>query len=89
MTLETAEAIIAGLKVLTTPRAAHAYEMDKAVMWVIYEVWRNWRDRYFADLNGTWAGEVLAGMRTHYAWREEARRIHEARQGVKKRDWKE
>jgi hypothetical protein len=88
MTPETAEAIIASLKVFAAPQVVLTYEMDRAAMWVIYEVWRNWGDRYFGDLDGTWAGEVLARMRAHYAWRQEARRVHEARQGVKKRDWK-
>jgi hypothetical protein len=70
MTADTAESIVAALKAIA-PTAASVYRMDEAVMWVIYEVWRNWGDRYFGDLDGTWAGEVLTRMRAHYARRQQ------------------
>jgi hypothetical protein len=65
---------------------------EKGVMWLIYEIWRNGSTRADAELfpllQGSYAGSILEGMRAHYQSRLEARRVHEARQGVKKRDWK-
>ncbi len=86
MTPEDAEEIIHGLKVCAPQTDS---QMDEAARWILYEVWRNFGDEYFSDLGGTWAGDVLARMQAHYQRRQGARRIHETRQGVKKRDWKE
>ncbi len=88
MTPEAAQSIILDLKAYN-PQNEHSYELELAVRWILYEVWRNYEDRYFTELDGTWAGEVLSGMRTHYQQRQEALRIHNARQGVKMRDWEE
>jgi len=86
MTPEAAEAFIVGLSVCA-PHAEVRYRMEEAARWVLYEVWLNFGDQYFSRLDGTWAGDVLGRMRAHYRSRQEARRIHAARQGVKKRDW--
>ena len=86
MTREIAEAIVSGLAAC----AAHDPDdrIEEAARWVIYEVWRTHRDAFFDRLSGTWAGTVLENMRSHYVGRLKAREIHEARQGVKQRDWK-
>jgi hypothetical protein len=83
---ESAEAIVRALKACA---AQSDCRMEEATRWVLYEVWRNFGDAYFSGLEGTWAGEVLARMRAHHQRRQEERRLHEARQGVKMRDWKE
>ncbi len=88
MTPETAEVIVAGLKVCPTQCDA-GYQVEEAARWVLYEVWRNFGDKYFPSLEGTWAGEILTHMQTHYQRRQEARRIHAARQGVKMPNWRE
>jgi hypothetical protein len=88
MTAETAETIVDGLRACT-PDAAGACQMEEAARWVLYEVWRSFGDRYFSKLDGSWAGDVLTRMQAHYQRRQEARRIHDARQGVKMRDWNE
>ncbi|OYX97154.1 MAG: hypothetical protein B7Y80_20780 [Hyphomicrobium sp. 32-62-53] len=56
-------------------------------MRVLYEVWRNFGDHFFYRLDGSWAGTVLTRMEVHYKQRQEARRLHKARHGVKMRDW--
>jgi hypothetical protein len=86
MTPQTAEAIVAGLRACAAPSDAD-HRIEGTARWILYEVWRNFGDQYFSSLNGTWAGGVLSSMRTHYESRQEARRIHVARQGVKQRDW--
>jgi hypothetical protein len=88
MTPETADAIVSVLQVCA-PKPGSRVQMEEAARWVLYEVWCNFGDTYFSRLDGSWAGDVLSDMRAHYQRREEARRIHDARQGVKKRDWKE
>jgi hypothetical protein len=88
MTAQMAEAMIDGLRACA-PQAGSSHQLEEGVRWVLYEVWRNFGDRYFLKLDGTWANEVLGRMRSHHQRRQEARRIHEARQGVKMRDWKE
>ena len=87
MSRELVEAIVAGLKV-STSKSATSNQMEEAVRWMLYEVWRSFGDENFSTLDGTWAGDVLAGMQAHYQRRQEARRLHDARQGVKIRDWK-
>ena len=88
MTAETAEAMVDGLRVCA-PGANSNYQLEEGARWILYEVWRNFGDKYFSKLDGTWASEVLGRMQFHYQRRQEARRIHEGRQGVKMRDWKE
>lgn len=83
-----AKLIIGGLKECEAPRAA-AYAFEEAVRWVLYAVWARFGERFDADLEGTYAGQVLTRMQEHHAQRMNARRIHEQRQGVKQRDWKE
>jgi hypothetical protein len=88
MTPEMADAIVSGLQVCA-PKLVSRVQMEEAARWVLYEVWRNFGDTYFSRVDGSWAGDVLSDMRAHYQRREEARHIHDARQGVKKRDWNE
>lgn len=87
MTPDMAVALIDGLK-LFSPQT-DAFRFEEATRWVLYEIWRNFGDRYFSRLDRTWTGDVLGRMREHHLRRLDARRVHEARQGVKKRDWKE
>jgi len=88
MTPEMASALVTGLRAMAL-NADAAYRLEEAARWVLYEVWRNYGDQYFERLDSTWAGSVLAHMRDHHLKRQDARCVHEARQGVKKRDWKE
>ena len=83
-----AKSLTEGLNAIV-PFGDTSYQLEEAVRWVLYEVWRKYGDQYFVHLDGTWAGGVLVRMRAHHLRRQEARRVHEARQGVKKRDWKE
>lgn len=89
MTPEIAEAIIAGLKEVCPKQCEAGHQVEEAARWVLYEVWRNFGNSHFASLDGTWAGDVLSRMQAYYQRRLEARRIHDARQGVKMRNWKE
>jgi hypothetical protein len=76
---ETAAAeIVAGLT--RWPGGAGA---EQTVRWLLFEVWRHFDDRLLTPLAGTPAGAVLSRMREHYAERLEARRVHDARQGVR------
>lgn len=88
MTPEMAQELSRGLSAIV-PHGDESYRLDEPTRWVLYEVWRKFGDQYFNDLDGTWAGDVLAHMRAHHLKRQDARRVHEARQGVRKRDWKE
>ena len=88
MTPKSAEFMVDGLRACT-PRADASQQLEEGVRWVLYEVWRNFGDRYFSKLDDTWTSEVLGRMRSHYQQRQNARRIHNARQGVRMRDWKE
>ncbi len=87
-TQEAAEKVVVGLRECS-PILNKSFEFEAAVRWVIYEIWVDYQDKYFDVLVGTFAGSVLESMREHAGKRSEARRIHNARQGVKKRDWKE
>ncbi len=88
VTPDYAEAMVDGLRACA-PQANMTHLLEEGARWVLYEVWRNFGDTYFSNLDGTWAGEVLDRMRSHYQRRRDARRIHDARQGVKMRHWKE
>lgn len=88
MSTEKAEAIVDGLRACS-PNAASSSQMEEAARWVLYEVWCNSGDPYFSKLDGSWAGDVLAGMQAHYQQRQLASRLHDARQGVRMRDWRE
>jgi len=59
----------------------------EAIIWMLYMLWQRWGDRVhgelFAALGGTFAGDVLVGMRAHYARTTERSRLHLLRQGVK------
>lgn len=63
------------------------------IMWILFMRWQRWGERVHEDLfpvlAGTYAGDVLSGMRAHYARTQERRRLHFLRQGVKKKDWLE
>lgn len=89
---EDARKLVLALHELGAPQKL-VLEHEKAIRWLLYEIWRS--DGAQADgelfplLEGTSAGVVLHHMRTHYHGRLEARRIHEARQDLKMRDWKE
>ena len=83
-----ASIIVAGLRELR-PSQMKKYQIEQAVRWVLYELWRAFDVRFDAQLGGTLAGEVLAGMQAHYRVRQAAQRVHTARQGVKQRTWRE
>lgn len=87
---------------MTWARAEHVVEglgncgpetSAEATMWMLHMLWQRWGDRVheelFPALEGSYAGDVLAGMRAHYARTLERRRLHSSRQGVKKKDWVE
>lgn len=61
---QRAKTVISGLAACTKP--AHT----PAIMWLLYEIWRQFRDHahrsLFPELDGTLAGEILTQMRTHY-----------------------
>ena len=65
----------------------------RGVMWLLWALWVRFgndaHSRFFPELTGTWAAEVLAAMEEHYARVQENRRRHLARQGLKKKDWPE
>jgi hypothetical protein len=68
-------------------------QAEEGVRWLLYQIWL--ADTSHADttlfpmLKGSFAAEVLERMRRHHQIRLEARQIHDERQGMKKRDWKE
>ncbi len=88
VTSDDAKLIIDGLRECAPP-SADLYAFEESVRWVLYEIWRQSGERFDSDLNGTYAGQVLTQMQKHHARRMNARRVHEQRQGVKQRDWKE
>lgn len=92
LTEDEAKEILTGLKNCRSPTGG-SWEFEQAARWVLLRLWNQFGDeahaRLFPDLEGTWSGEVLASMRQHYKAKLERRRLQEARQGVKKRDWKE
>lgn len=85
MTWLRAEEVIDGLRNCDSRTSA------EAIMWILLVFWQRWGDRVdnelFHHLGGTYAGEVLSSMRTHFAGTRERRRLHFLRQGVKKKDW--
>ena len=87
MTWSRAKEVVEGLRNCDTSTSA------EAIMWMLYMLWQRWGDRVheelFPVLSGTFAGDVLSGMRAHYARTIEQRRLHFLRQGVKKKDWLE
>jgi len=89
LSIERAADVIAALRVLGSDASAARY--NGPVKWLLFTIWSIFHDRadeeLFPHLDGTWAGSVLGSMRNHYAHRQAARQRHEARQGVKQRDW--
>ena len=89
---EDARKFVVALRELGPPQK-FVIEHEEAIRWMLYEIWRSDGARadneLFPLLEGTSAGVVLQRMRDHYQQRLEMRRIHEARHGVKLRDWKE
>lgn len=64
---------------------------EQAVRLMLFEVWRSvgsaTADRKVEPLlTGSWAGEVLAGMKTHERLRQEARQRHAETQGRQQRE---
>ncbi|MGD9727747.1 MAG: hypothetical protein AB7E70_09685 [Hyphomicrobiaceae bacterium] len=65
---------------------------DEACRWLLFFVWQRFGDEVcerdlYPKLKGTWAGRVLDRMRDHHKADQRRRALHEARQGVKKKDW--
>lgn len=87
MTWTRAQDVVDGLRHCGSQTSA------EGIMWLLFMLWQRWGDRVHEDLfpalDGTYAGDVLAGMRAHYARMQERRRLHFLRQGVKKKDWLE
>lgn len=83
-----AKLIIDGLRECEPP-STDVYPFEEAMRWVLYAVWARFGESFDSDLNGTYAYQVLTRMQKHHADRMNARRIHEERQDVKRRDWKE
>ncbi len=90
LNIEEGQEIAGALRHCTRPDT-ESYKAESGIMLTLYEIWCIFGDeahnRLFPSLDGSWAGEILARMRTHYQQKLERRRIHDARQGVKKRDW--
>ena len=65
----------------------------EAIMWMLQMLWERFGDeahaKIFPALEASYAGDVLASMSAHYAAKLERRRLHDLRQGVKKKDWPE
>jgi hypothetical protein len=87
MTWTRAEEVVDGL------RCCGSQTNPEPIMWLLLMLWQRWGDRVHDDLfpvlDGTYAGDVLSGMRAHHARTQERRRLHYLRQGVKKKDWLE
>jgi hypothetical protein len=87
LTRERAELIVEGLKHCSRKTN------PKAIMWMLQMLWERFGEEahttIFPALEASYAGDVLASMRTHYAAKLERRRLHDLRQGVKKKDWPE
>lgn len=64
-----------------------AQTSPEAIMWMLHRLWLRWGDRaheeLFPDLDGTFAGEVLAPMRIHYAQVLQRQQLHASRHGVR------
>jgi hypothetical protein len=73
-------AIGVGLALARVPRAPHhGPAFEQAVRCILFDLWRTLGDHGLAEgvepaLAGTWAGDVLAGMKAHYQRRLDARR---------------
>ena len=90
LTAERAKEVVRGLQHWApNDSAVDRHEQERAVRWLLYEIWAALGDEPFALLDGTPAGTVLIQMRQHYQGRQESRRRHDARQGVPKSEWKE
>ena len=74
MTWARAEDVVEGLR-----NCGHKTSAE-AIMWMLHMLWQSWGDRVhgelFPALEGTFAGDVLAGMRAHYARTVERRRLY-------------
>lgn len=92
LTLERAREVAEALSGCL-PDRGEPYEFVEGVRSLLYAIWLQFGDaahsQIFPTLEGTWAGSVLSEMKRHYEQRTLARRRHEERQGVKKRDWKD
>ncbi len=69
------------------------YAIEEGIMWLLFMIWQHFGERahqeLFPKLQGSWSGETLGKMRKHYADVQERRRVHNLRQGIKKKDWRE
>ena len=88
---ERALEIIHQLNLLSPPFSVSAYELEEFTQWLFLKIWQRFGDEahqdIFSQLQPGWALDVLDRMRRHYADRQRARAIHDARQGIKKKDW--
>ena len=86
MSPERAQEFVAGLKLVTfeepinpepTPLKSSqcVTGFEASVRYVLYAIWLSVGDDYFAELSGTYAGDVLERMRAHYKRRQELERI--------------
>lgn len=84
---ERAHLIVDGLRHCSDKTDRHA------IMWMLQMLWERFGEKshanLFPSLEGSYAGDVLASMRAHYAKKQERRRLHDLRQGLKKKDWPE
>ncbi len=88
MSEANAQSIVEGLK-QCRPDSWFDPMFEEATRWVLYEVWSAFGSKFDSMLLDSWAGGVLKEMQAHSARRNEARRRHEERQGVKQKDWKD
>lgn len=90
LTPERASEVVAGLRECSS---RSDYQFVEGVRSLLHGIWLRFgqsaHEEIFPGLDGSWAGSVLADMKRHFNQRVEARRRHDERQGVKKRDWKE
>jgi hypothetical protein len=76
---------LAQLMVDLEKKDGYAYEHDKVVRLLLFEIWpvlgrEQGEGELEPMLRGTWAGEVLARMKAHWAARREAQRAYSERQ---------
>lgn len=89
LSFEDARTIVTGLRECV-PAPEYRMGFEDGVQLLLYTIWCEFGDRahteLFPVLKDTWSGEVLGRMRAHYARRQEKKRLHLERQGVRQRD---
>ena len=74
--------VLAQLLVGLEKKRGYTHEHEQAVGLMLFEIWpflgkEDGESELAGVLRGTWAGEVLAGMKAHWIARRKARRAHE------------